>query len=360
MKLNKWVIIIFVLSVLDSVKGQAPKYSNDFMYIGVDAKAMALGNAVQAGVNDLTAGYWNPAGLVRIPHAVQLGFMHAEYFAGIAKYDYIAAAFPFDSNKNALGISVIRFAVDDIPNTLELVEPDGSINYDNVKSFSVGDYGILLSYARKFGERFSAGGNVKVIHHKAGDFAKSWGFGLDLGAQYFYNDWRFGVSLKDITSTFNAWSYNFTEEEKEVFELTDNVIPENSLEVTTPRINIAAGYYKAWKKIELNTEINIDITTDGKRNTLFGFDPLSFDPHLGVEVGFANTVYVRSGINNIQKQLNQDGTKKVFTLQPNVGVGLRIKTISIDYAFTDPGLKSQSNFSHVVSAKIGINKKDKE
>ena len=353
------ILIFTLLFFTNKTKAQPPKYSNDFMYIGVDARALGLGSAVSAGVSDLTAGYYNPAGLIHIPNTFQVGFMHAEYFAGIAKYDYLSAAFPFDSNRNALGISVIRFAVDDIPNTLSLLEPDGSVNYNNVKSFSVGDYGILLSYARRFNNRFSVGGNAKVVHHKAGSFAKSWGFGIDLGAQYFLRDWRFGISIKDITSTFNAWSFGFSEEDLATFQLTGNEIPNNNLEITLPRIILAVGYSKAWKKIELNTELNIDLTTDGKRNTLFGFDPISFDPHLGLELGFAKTVYVRTGINNIQRELNEDATKTKITVAPNAGVGLKIKTIAIDYAFTDPGARSQTNYSHIISAKIGINKKQR-
>ena len=42
--------------------------------------------------------------------------------------------------------------------------------------------------------------------------------------------------LKDITTTFNAWSFSFTEEEKEVLDLTGNEIPIQSLEITKPTI----------------------------------------------------------------------------------------------------------------------------
>jgi hypothetical protein len=359
MRIKLSFLLLMAVVLTEKTYAQAVKYSNSFMDIGVGAHHLGMGNAVVATVSDVSAGYWNPAGLVKLPNTAQIGFMHSEYFAGIAKYDYLGAAFLLDSGKHAFAINALRFAVDDIPNTLNLIEPDGTINYDNIRSFSVGNYGINLSYARNLAKGLSVGGTAKIIHNSAGDFAKSWGFGLDLGAQYQMKDWRFGVMLKDITSTFNAWSYSFTEEEKQIFNLTGNDIPDNSLEITTPKIILGAGYQRSFNKFDLKTEINIDITTDGKRNVLIPAKPLSFDPHLGVEVGFAQIVYVRGGINNIQKVLADDNTSKKITVQPNVGAGLRFKSICIDYAFTDVGSKEMSTFSHVISAKIGFNKKAK-
>ena len=111
-----------------------------------------MGGAQVASAKDATAGYWNPAGLTGIKENANIGLMHADYFGGIAKYDYLSAAKPIQDNKRALGISILRFAVDDIPNTLFLVEPDGRVNYDNIQSFSTADYAFLLSFAQKIKE----------------------------------------------------------------------------------------------------------------------------------------------------------------------------------------------------------------
>ncbi len=69
----------------------------------------------------------------------------------------------------------------------------------------------------------------------AGDFADAWGFGLDVSAIYKKNKWVFGGNFRDVTSTFNAWSFN-TSELKDVFEMTGNEVPENSLEITLPKL----------------------------------------------------------------------------------------------------------------------------
>ena len=91
--------------------------------------------------------------------------MHASYFSNIAKYDYASVAIPVNDNKRTLGLSILRFAVDDIPNTLFLVEPDGSINYNNIQTFSSADYAFLFSFAQKIKDeednKMSFGANAK-------------------------------------------------------------------------------------------------------------------------------------------------------------------------------------------------------
>ena len=191
------------------------KYSNEFLSIGLGARAQAMGNAVVAGVDDVTAAYWNPAGLALTENreGLQIGAMHAEWFAGIGKYDYLGLSLPMANPDRRLGISLIRFGIDGIPNTLSLYEEDGTVNYDNVTEFSAADYAFLGTYAQKtnwMGGRLYLGGNLKVIYRQIGSFANSWGFGLDLGAQFRTGKWRFGLTGRDVTSTFNAWKTIFT------------------------------------------------------------------------------------------------------------------------------------------------------
>ncbi|HLG39084.1 MAG TPA: hypothetical protein VI461_05420, partial [Chitinophagaceae bacterium] len=138
---------LFTILLSVSATAQFRKYSNEFSNIGAGGRGLAMGGAQIASVNDGTAGYWNPAGLVGVKDIPQLNLMHAEYFAGIGKYDYVSIAFPAANNKRTIAITGLRFAVDDIMNTLFLVEPDGSLNYNNIQAFSSADYAFLLSYA---------------------------------------------------------------------------------------------------------------------------------------------------------------------------------------------------------------------
>jgi hypothetical protein len=332
----------------------APKYSNEFLAIGVGARALGMSNSYITSVNDVTGGYWNPAGLLGVKSDLQVGLMHAEYFAGIAKYDYGAAAKAIDSS-SAIGLSVIRFGVDDIPNTTELIDAEGNIDYDRITKFSAADYAFIFSYARKI-KGFNVGANAKIIHRKVGDFARSWGFGLDIGAQYNYGAWKFAAMARDVTSTFNAWSFTLTETMKDVFEQTGNEIPVNSLELTLPRLILgAAREFQFGEKFSLLSEVNMDMTFDGKRNVLIPANPVSFDPHLGLEFGYAGTVFFRAGLGNLQrvKEINDN---EVLTLQPNIGIGLKLKRITLDYALTDIGDQSVALYSNLFSLKFDIYK----
>jgi hypothetical protein len=351
-----FIVIAGILFPLASF-GQT-KYSNEFLSIGVGARALGMSNANVASVNDVTAGYWNPAGLVGLKSNLQIGLMHSEYFAGIAKYDYGSIAITIDSS-SALGFSLIRFGVDNIPNTTELIDADGNIDYDRITTFSAADYGFLFSYAKLSKIKgLRLGGNGKIIRRKVGDFAGAWGFGIDAGAQYDHKQWKFAAMARDVTTTFNAWSFNLSDEMKETFILTGNEIPENSVEVTLPKLILGvARKFDLWKsRLTLLTEIDGDITFDGQRNVLINSDPVSIDPHLGFELGYIEMIFLRGGIGNIQKTTDIIGSSAT-TFQPNIGLGLKFKGLSIDYALTDIGDRSVALYSNVFSLKIDIHKR---
>ena len=340
---------------------QARKYSNEFLSIGVGARALAMSNAQVATVDDATSGFWNPAGLVKVKGNIQLAVMHTSYFAGIANYDYGSIAIPADAT-STIGFTIIRFGVDNIPDTTELIDAAGDINYDKVKPFSIADYGFYFSYAKKSkAEGFTYGGNAKVIHRNVGEFANAWGFGIDLGAQYRKNKWSFGVMGKDLTSTFNAWSFE-TEKFADVFARTENEIPKNSLEITLPKLIPGVAYTgDISKKFSITGAVDFDLTFDGQRNVVISSDPISADPHAGLELAYDRFLFLRGGIGNIQKIKEFSGAKSTVA-QPNIGIGIQLKNLTIDYALTYLGSTSESLgsiYSNVFSLKLDIYKRTK-
>jgi hypothetical protein len=347
--------------------GQFRKYSNEFLNIGAGARGLAMGGAQVASVEDGTSGYWNPAGLAGVKEVPSVNIMHAEYFAGIGKYDYGSIAIPLRDEKRVVGLSILRFAVDDIPNTLFLVDPDGSVNYNNIRTFSSADYAFLLSYGQKLkdedNKKLSFGGNVKVIHRKVGSFATAWGFGLDAGIRYQTKNWRLGLTARDISTTFNAWSFSFTEREKEVLYLTNNDIPVKSTEMTAPRLVAGAAHiFPISSKFNLTAEANLDLTFDGRRNTVISSNSINVDPRVGLEASYQNSLFFRAGISNFQQALSDGDTlnqKKVWIYQPSVGAGFKIKNVGIDYAFTNLANQSNPLYTHIFSLKVDLVKNNR-
>ena len=366
MKQSFTAFISLMLLCQSNAFSQFRKYSNEFLNIGAGARGLAMGNAQVASVNDATAGYWNPAGLVGVKDNPNAGIMHADYFAGIGKYDYASLAIPVQDNKRTIGFSLLRFAVDDIPNTLYLVEPDGSINYNNIQTFSSADYAFLFSFAQNIREtentHFSFGANAKVIYRKVGTFANAWGFGLDAGIQMHGEKWRLGIVARDLTTTFNAWTFKFSEREKEVLYLTNNEIPVKSTELTAPRLVLGGAYeFSIGSKVKLLAEANVDLTFDGKRNTVLSSDPISADPHIGLEAGIKDVFFIRGGITNFQKALQDGDTtnqKKVWIYQPSIGAGFKINNVMLDYAFSNLANQSNPLFTHVFSLRINFTKRN--
>ncbi|MBX3164932.1 MAG: hypothetical protein KF900_10675 [Bacteroidetes bacterium] len=355
------ILLSFLLILSFVSKAQlVRKYSNEFLNIGVGARALGMGNTNVVSAEGVDAGYWNPAGLLQQKNDIEVGLMHAEYFAGIAKYDYIGVSKRIDSNSVA-GISVLRFGVDNIPNTLDLVDALGNINYDRITSFNAVDFAALLSYARKIPQLkgVELGGNFKIIRRKFGDFGGAWGFGLDAGAKYTYRNWKFAAMVRDVTSTFNAWSFNMNPEDIQTLIATGNEVPESSLELTLPKLILGVSRgEKFWKdRISVLGEINLINTFDGMRNTVIKSDVWSLEPAFGVEIGYKGLVYLRGGLGNIQKQLNDNGSYLITTVQPNFGVGIHYKLFTLDYALTDIGDRSAALYSNIFSLKIALNPK---
>ncbi|MEO0038478.1 MAG: hypothetical protein RIQ59_1689 [Bacteroidota bacterium] len=323
------------------------------MNIGVDAAALGMSNAVVAHTNDANSGYWNPAGLIGIEDG-QVAVMHASYFANIAQYDYAAYAKPID-DESAWGISMIRFGVDDILNTTQLIDASGNVDYNRISKFSTADYGFTFSYARKL--KFSElqyGVNSKIIRRVIGDFANSWGFGFDAGIQWKRNDWNFGLMLRDITTTYNIWNIN-----EEAYSKIKGAVPgqnqdlPESTEITLPKAQFGIS-----KKIDFHNETSLLASAIlnmrfALTNDIIASNLVSIDPAIGLEYGYTDLVFLRAGVGNFQNITQIDNTKKVG-FQPNIGLGFKYKGIQIDYALTDIGDQSAALYSNIFSLKVDL------
>jgi len=351
-KLYLFLISLF-LSIIVSAQATR-KYSNEFLSIGVDAASLGMANSVVSNSNGVNAGYWNPAGLIGIKD-YQGAFMHASYFANIAQYDYIGFAMPLQDHA-ALGISVIRFGVDDILDTTELIDKQGNINYNNINLFSAGDYALQLSYARRnIFKEIDMGINAKIIHRRIGKFATSYGFGFDAGIQIHRDDWHYGIMVRDVTTTFNVWNIN-----KDKFAKIKDALPDNNsanqelpetTEITVPKAQF--GVTKDWnitRDIGLRTALEMNVRF-AETNALLSSAFMSLEPSFGFEADYEDMVFLRGGVNNLQQELQFDESKTV-SWQPNIGVGFKYRGIQIDYALSNIASVGNALYSNIFSVKV--------
>ncbi len=350
-------LALLTLSLCGLVGLSAQKYSNEFLAIGAGARAHGMGTAVVASDTDPTAIYWNPAGLAwrESAEGLQLSAMHAEWFAGVGKYDFLAMSIPTNHPQRRLGVSLLRFGIDDIANTLFLYDEDGSVNYDNVVSFSAADYALLLSYAwhPRNKAHHTFGLSTKVIRRVIGTFANAWGFGFDLGWQYRQGDWRGGVTLRDATTTFNAWRNTLSEAEKDQLLATGNELPQlSALELTRPSLLVGAARLLRSGKWLFQPELNLRITTDGRRNTLLATELFSADLAAGIELTYDDFLFLRAGTSQFQQERTLGG-RTFWSTRPAAGIGMKLGRLRLDYAFSDIG-DGQGRFSHIVSLQLQL------
>lgn len=352
--MSKKLLFILLLVGCAAQAQTTRKYSNEFLNIGVDAASLGMANSVIAQTGDVNSAYWNPSGLVNL-ESQQISLMHASYFANIAQYDYAAFAMPIDE-KSAVALSMIRFGVDDIMNTTELIDQNGNIDYNRIKLFSTADYAFTASYARKLNvEGLSVGANAKVVRRIIGEFAKSWGFGFDLGMQYkTQSNWQFGVMVRDITTTYNTWSINKSEYNKikDAVEGKNQTLPETT-EITLPKLQLGAA-----KNFNFSEDLNLMTaavlhTEFTQTNAMISSKGFSIQPSAGFELGYTNMVFVRAGVGNFQNELQIEGNE-TLTFQPNIGLGFKYKGIQVDYALTDIGDQSAALYSNIFSLKLDL------
>jgi len=346
--------LLFFFFVLLSFSGiSQKKYSNEFLQIGAGARSLSLSKAVVASSANSSSIYWNPSSLVDLTES-EIELMHASYFAGIANFDQISYAKKVNET-DAAGVMLLRFGVDDIMNTANLIDNEGNVDYNRIELFSAADYAFLFSYAKKdLYKGFDVGGNMKIIYRQIGDFATSWGFGFDISTQKEFGKWKFGAISRDATSTFNSWMFNM-ENFEEVYLQTGNELPENSSEITLPSVQTGVSReYNINEKFSAHSELDLDVHFDGERNTLWSNSTLSVNPHFGTEIRFKDLIAFRFGVGDFSRETDFQN-EEYISVQPNIGLGFHFENIRIDYALTNLGDQSTGLYSNLFSLRYTLN-----
>lgn len=350
----KRLFFLLILAFTSSyIWGQT--YANEYMNYGVGARSHGMGFAVTASTSGVNAAYWNPAAMNTHEGSIQVGAMHSVGFGGLVGYNQLGFVTAFGSDATSYGgITIIRQAIDDIPYTLNLLNPDGQADFEKISSFSTADYGFLLSYGGLVSDNFSLGGNVKILRRVWGSFARSLGIGLDLGLQYNTDRFRLGLVARDITTTYSNWKNSFSEDELAILLSTGNTVLKESNETALPSVLVGFAFdVISGGTFDLLLEGDVFTTFDGARNVLVSSEGsiVSIDPHVGMEMGYNRSVFLRAGIGSMQRYRSAGSTTNELDellIQPTAGLGLYLGNIEIDYALSTIGDK-QVELSHIIS-----------
>lgn len=334
-------------------------YSNEFLNIGVGARAMGMSKSVSSFTSGVEAGYWNPAGIISVQD-YEFSAMHNSLYSGIGSYDYFGAALPIERDEVAMSVSIIRLGVDNILNTTNLIDSDGNINYNNITSFSSADVAAIFSIAKTFPKLgLDVGINGKIIRRNIGDFAIGHGFGFDIGAQYQYKNLKLGLVLRDVTTTFTAWdvdenTFNAIANAQTEVENQNQAEPE-SIEITLPKFQFGVSYFKQFNNnYSLLTAIDL-VGRFAETNDIISSSFASFSPNLGLELAYQDRLYFRAGVGNIQKEIDFDNSESV-AFEPNIGIGFKLKMVQIDYALTNAGAELGGlSYSNIFSITVQLN-----
>ncbi len=324
------------------------KYGAEFLAGGVGGRALGMGGVHVGIVNDVSAVYWNPAGLSGMEYP-EISYMHSERFAGAVSFDYAGGAIPI-SKTSTVGITVIRSGVDDIPVTLNAWDIERNQPKPNPENFieriSAADYAFMLSYARSLSDGLTIGLTGKVIRRTIGDFADAWGYSFDVGAQWVTGRWMLGANLQDVSTMLQSWSIN----QGALAGLEDlgQELPEGGTALVLPVLRLGAGYVMPFDLSQLVLAADLDVAFDGQQAYVLNASDVSFHPRVGVEYTYQNVLSLRAGISRV---LVGDGLGLDVT--PNVGAGLKLNQFNIDYGFGDfAGVSSDLGFSHRISARL--------
>jgi len=204
--------LVLVLLAWQRPAQAASGFAGEFLALGAGARALALGGAYVAIADDATAGYWNPAGLVRVPSR-QLHLMHAERYAGLVDHDFVALA-PAGRPGRAWAVSLLRVGVPDIPFT-ELQDPSLPLGSNNrpivVSTHTSADYALYLSWARRLMRGLDVGVSAKGLYRTVGTYS-AYGGGLDAGLVYQpLRSLALAVVVRDLTTTPIVWDHGTTD-----------------------------------------------------------------------------------------------------------------------------------------------------
>ena len=292
-----------------------------FLEIEVGSRAVGMGGAYVAVVDDATAVFWNPAGLARISKT-EVVMIHTNWLVDTS-FDFVAIAFPV-GNSGTFGMSITSLSTDEMEvRTILLPEGTG-------ERFSTSDLSAGLSYALDLTDKFSIGVNAKYISQKIWHMGAR-GFALDIGTLFRtnLNGMTIGMSISNFGTSMRLQG-------NDIFVNYDEAPNLGGSNDRIPAFK-QTEYYSLPLLLRVGLAMDI-VNTESNRVTvgINGAHPNdnTESVNMGVEYAIVDVVALRIGYKNSFLRDSEEG----FT----AGVGTNIILaggieLSVDYAYQNFG-----------------------
>lgn len=305
-----------------------------FLSIGQGARAVAMGSAFAGVANDVSAVYWNPAGLTSA-EGFQMMFDHTTWIADI-KYNFLAASYNLGSY-GAVGFSFTSSSIGDMKVTT-IDQPGGT-----GETFSASDVAISLAYAMQLTDRFSIGINPKFINQSIWKMNAT-AFAFDIGVKYItpFDDAVLAMSISNFGTKIQLLG-------------NSNLVLHDLDPGTTGNNGKIPAYLEtgAWS-LPLNFRVGINYTPvriDRHKLTVAADASHPSDDYesvnLGAEYSFNNFLFIRGGY----KSLFLEDSEESFTL----GFGVRQSLMNNAAILLDYAYQSFGRFSDIQKFTLSVN-----
>jgi hypothetical protein len=289
------------------------------LLIPVGARGIAMGSGNISNTYGIESLFWNPAGVAKLDHSVDLTFSHMNYIADIG-VEYGAVATNIEGF-GTLALNIKALSIGDIPITTTL-NPDGTGAVFAPQMMTAG-----LTYARQLTERIGVGVTVNFLTETLDKVSAN---GIAFNAGVIYNDMAdinglsFGLVLSNLGPQMKYSGSGL---------LVLSTVPGLNRPPTYNNLNAAAFELPSSFQLGLGYKPHLDEMNTLQIAGTFQNNNFSGDEYkIGGEYGFNNMFFARLGYQMSPKSQSED---YIYGLTAGVGINYNFEGIGIkvDYAY---------------------------